>query len=545
MKKINILFILLILFISFINLRSFFKPGIFRGHDLENHLARIANYYLAIKDKQIPPRWAGNLNYKFGYPVFNYNYPLANILAYPLIVIGLSIEDSLKLILFTAYFFSGLFFYLWLKKTFSSLAAFTGAIIYLGAPYVFLDLYVRGVVGENLSFALFPAILYFLKLLSEKISSWRFLGLIFTVALFSLSHNIMVLIFSPLLLIYWFYLIKSVANKQFFKLSLMGLGLGFLLTSFFWIPAIMEQKYVNLEAFNQKNFYQDHFVYLKQLIYSPWQYGFSVAGDQDTLSFQLGLASWIVIIISFILMVVGFKKRKKDWKIILVVQIAFWTVIFFMLPVSKLFWQIIPFIGYLQFPWRLLGLSIFLTSILAAIISNKHALLGVLLALISVIYAQQFTKPFLWDKKPDMDYYDFLFTTSTRHENMPRWFEENKTDQFKNRFISDSGLVGFREIKWLSGKHQYEIDVPRATTIWEHTAYFPGWQIFIDQKKTEIRYDNSLYPGLVGFNVVAGKHQILTKFAENTPARIIGDFLTIASGISTIFLFFKIKKTYA
>jgi len=199
------LFVLLIILISIINLRYFFQPGLFRAHDIENHLARIANYYIAVKDVHIPPRWAKNLNHKFGYPVFNYNYPLANMLAYPLIVINFCVENSLKIILFFAYFFSGLFFYLWSKRHFSSLAAFVGAVFYLSAPYQFLDLYVRGVVGENLTFALLPAVLYFLKLLMEKVNRKRFLGLVFSTAFFSLSHNVMVLIFTPLIFFFFFF----------------------------------------------------------------------------------------------------------------------------------------------------------------------------------------------------------------------------------------------------------------------------------------------------------------------------------------------------
>jgi hypothetical protein len=541
-SKKSLIFIFLILVICLINLRAFFRPGIFRGHDLENHLARIANYYLAIKDHHLPPRWAKNLNHKFGYPVFNYNYPLANILAYPLIVLGFNVEDSLKIILFSAYFFSGLFFYFWLKKHFTPLSSFCGAVFYLCVPYQFLDLYVRGVVGENLSFFLFPAVLYFLKLLFEKKNRERFLGLVLFTALFSLSHNIMVMIFTPLIFLYYFYLVKK-NNLKFFNLSLGGLILGFSLTSFFWLPAYFEKSFIRLEAFDQTSFFQEHFVNLRQLIYSPWQYGFSMAGPEDTMSFQIGLIHLFVFFFSLILVILFCLKRdgglRNVKKFLFTGLILFIFSVFLMLPQSLFIWKLIPLLGYLQFPWRFLALTMVASSILAGVVSEKYQWLGVILALGAFIYAQQFTRPFLWEQKQDMVYYDFLFTTSTRHEHMPRWFNESNINEFKPRLTSDSGLVKFKEILWKTGRHIYEVDVPETTNVWEHTAYFPGWEVFLDGQRKEIKYNHQEYPGLIGVEVPAGQHQIVTKFTEKTAPRLMGDLLSLGSLILLGFISLK------
>lgn len=538
----SFLFIFLLIIVSIVNLRFFFQPGIFRAHDIENHLARIANYYLAIKDGHIPPRWAKNLNHKFGYPVFNYNYPLANILAYPLIVVGFGIEDSLKIILFSAYFFSGLFFYLWAKRHFSLLAAFSGAIFYLCAPYQFLDLYVRGVVGENLSFALLPAILYILKLLSEKITRWRFLGLVLATVLFSLSHNIMVLIFTPLIFCYWFYLAR-VSKSSFPKLGFKGLILGFLTTSFFWIPAIWERKYVTLEAFNPKNFYQDHFVSFRQLIYSPWQYGFSMPGESDTMSFQIGIFHWLAVLFTIParLFVLRCDRTRKRQLLFVFFQLIFWLTVFLMLPTSLIFWKIIPFLGYLQFPWRFLSLTMFASSFLAVILVEKKKFLGLLFALVCFVYSQQFVKPFFWEKKPDINYYDFLFTTSTRHENKPIWFSEENINKFKSKFTSDSGLVTFKELVWKTGKHIYEINTSEATYIWEHTAYFPGWQVFVDGQKEKIDYSNKKFPGVIKYRVPKGKHIVKVVFKE-TKIRILSDCLSLLSLLISVFFVKQLSK---
>jgi len=565
------IFVFLIFVISISNLHYFSKPGIFQGHDSENHLARIANYYLAIKDGHIPSRWAKNLNHKFGYPVFNFNYPLPNIAAYPLIVLGFSIESSLKIVLFCAYFSAGLFFFLWLKKHFSAGSAFVGALFYICAPYQFLDLYVRGVVGENLTFALLPAVLLFLNLLFAKINwfytpsrkpltfshsekldfknkvkfslrcmktfltnklrsirpqSFHFLSLVICTAGFSLSHNLMVMIFTPLIFIYWFYLVRTKKNRQSAKFSFVGLLLGFMLTMFFWLPAFFEKKYVTLDAFNPQSFYQDHFVSLKQLFDSTWQFGYSVPGFKDTMSFQLGLIHWLVVFLSFFVLIFQLRKIKNKipW---LFCQLGFWLGIFLMLPASLFLWKILPLIGYLQFPWRLLALTLFFSAVLAAFLAEKVKWLSVFFSLACFVYIQPFTKPFLWEKKQDMYYYDFLFTTSVRHENKPIWFQESNIDKFKERFLSEPDKVTFKQLEWKTNKHVYEIDVPKPSYIWEQTAYFPGWKVFLDNKEIKINYDDEKFPGIIGFEVPQGKFLVKTVFTQDTWPRKIGNGLTI------------------
>ena len=207
----------------------------------------------------------------------------------------------------------------------------------------------------------------------------------------------------------------------------------------------------------------------------------------------------------------------------------FFSSIFLMLPISEFVWRLIPFLGYLQFPWRLLSLTLLSTTVLAAVLSEKHRWLGIVLSISVFVCGQQFIKPFFWEKKEDMYYYDYLFTTSTLHENMPRWFNEENISKFKSRLTSDSGLVTFRELEWKTNKHVYEINVPRKTNIWEHTAYFPGWEIYIDGKKAEVKYDRPDNQGIIGVEAPAGRHEVVTKFTERTSARIIGDLMSVFS----------------
>jgi hypothetical protein len=75
-------------------------------------------------------------------------------------VFGLSFIDAFKGNLLIATAVGVIFFYLWAKLFFDKLSATTAAIFYAFAPYRFVDIYVRGSVGEVWALAWFPAFLW-------------------------------------------------------------------------------------------------------------------------------------------------------------------------------------------------------------------------------------------------------------------------------------------------------------------------------------------------------------------------------------------------
>jgi len=97
-KKILLSLIVVFLFSLFIS-RSLFTNLLPRTDDLELHGARVASYYLALKQGQLPVYWGPNLYYGFGYPVFLFSYQFPYILATLFYVMGFSIEISLNILL--------------------------------------------------------------------------------------------------------------------------------------------------------------------------------------------------------------------------------------------------------------------------------------------------------------------------------------------------------------------------------------------------------------------------------------------------------------
>src|SRR6185369_6183787 len=107
-----------------------------------------------------PPRWAGNLNFGYGTPIFIFYYPLPGYLASLFHSGGLSFETIFKLIIGASSLLAPVSFYLWARLLFKKESALIGALLYGLAPYHFLDLYVRGDVAEMMAFVFVPLVFW-------------------------------------------------------------------------------------------------------------------------------------------------------------------------------------------------------------------------------------------------------------------------------------------------------------------------------------------------------------------------------------------------
>ena len=210
----RLLFIAIIIF-SIIPVVSLLHGGLPITHDGKDQVARIANFYINLKDGNLIPRWAPNLNWGYGHPILEFLYPLPSYLASFFHFFGLSFIDSAKVVFALGMILSLIFMYMWLSLFLGEFPALFGAILYVYAPYRFIDLYVRGDIGENLAFVFMPLTLYFIYKL-YKSNNYKFLvpgGI--SLAFLILAHNAVALMFIPFIIFYCFYLIIISKDKKF------------------------------------------------------------------------------------------------------------------------------------------------------------------------------------------------------------------------------------------------------------------------------------------------------------------------------------------
>ena len=100
----------------------------------EPHIANLFEMVRALGSGQIPPRWAPDMSFEFGYPLFNFYYVLPYYLGSVVYFITHSLIFSLKSVFLISVPLSGIFMYLWLRKHTDVWAAFLGSILYISTP---------------------------------------------------------------------------------------------------------------------------------------------------------------------------------------------------------------------------------------------------------------------------------------------------------------------------------------------------------------------------------------------------------------------------
>lgn len=533
------LFILLIFALSIIPVITLFHPGLPITHDGQDHVARIANFYQNLLDGNLVPRWGANLNWGYGHPILEFLYPLPSYIASVFHFLSFSLVDSVKIVFGLGMVISLLSMYLWLAQFLSKYAALFGAILYTYAPYRFVETYVRGDIGENLAFAFIPLVLFFLYK-SYKKSDYKYtlLGGI-SLALLILSHNAISLMFVPFIFLYGIFLLYLSKNNRKYLINFISIFLlGFLVSIFFWLPALLEGKYT-LRNIVTKGAYITSFTTIAKLIYGPWSYGGS-----GLFTVQLGPFSWLAVLFSPVLIFIQKKNNDKNFIFSIFLLIYTLFAVFLMLPVSNFIWSKSILLQNFQFPWRFLAITVFASAVIGALVLDnvfKKIKISVLtVSILVILFISSFylnAKGYL--QKPESFFTGIYKSTTDTGESSPIWsirFME-KTPPAHLEVIDGDGKI--KELTRTSTYHKYQINVNKPTLLKENTLYFPGWEILANGKPLNVEFQNMNYRGVMLFHLTKGNYNLEVKYQE-TKLRLIADIISLIS-IAALFGFISYK----
>jgi len=538
-----VLIFLFLLVITFPTIKNILRPGYFPMHD-DIQAMRVYEMDKCIKDRQIPCRWVPDMGYEYGYPQFNYYGPLPYYIMEAFHLTGFGFLDSVKagLIVITLVSVFGMF--LLGESVWGAPGGLISSILYAFAPYRALDFYVRGDIGELAALAIFPYLFWSVsQVLKGKKNSTFWLGLSFAALL--MSHNISTLIFTPILVLW---ALGQPKFKERFKFLILGGVWGILIGAFFAIPAFFEKGYVHVETLLLGYFnYLAHYVSISQLLFSTyWNYGSSEGGPWDELYLGIGLLHWILPLVSLIVLFVI--RKKKEFKTVLFLAILGWLSLFMTHEKSTFIWNHIPFLAYLQFPWRFLILATFLFSLAAGSISQifkskKQILITLILLFFSVmIFYSSYFQPRKWLDITDSDKFSgeswTLQTTISIFDYLPIFAKHPPAQKAPNQPIFIQGKGSVLSGNKLSDSQNWQINVDTKSAVVEiPTYYFPIWKVLVDGKEGPIDYNNEL--GLINFNLVSGKHVVYAKLT-NTLIRSAANIATLL-GLLAIPIFFAFK----
>lgn len=485
---------------------SLFTSRLVDGHDATEYLPRQVEFNEDISRGNLLPRWAPDLSQGAGQPFFLFNPPMFYYLAELWKLVGFDAVTAINFASVVIVLASAAGIFMLARLYFGDPGGWLAAAAYLYAPYFAVDLYVRSALAE---FAAFPFFAWSLFGFGAYAKLGRRRYLLIGAAAYAgvmLSHNPAALLFTPLLIAFVVFTSKS-WKTLLHQVYGMALGLG--LAAFVWIPGLTLNSFVQvstlLQGYSQ---YSNHFVYLHQLFYSPWGYGLSVPGDQDAMSFGLGMTHLLLCVIAAFLL----WRRRSDRRWILFFACAAIVLSFLMLQNAKFIWDRIPLLQIVAFPWRLLGpVAVCISAIIAALgpsLKRGAAFAGVMALLIL---------PNLSHMQPD-HYREVDLSFWTPQQIAMRNVEVTSRAEYRPRWMLEVPSYRPDAIQIISGEANVQ-QIARSVASWSGTvlaktqataemsiSYFPGWRVRIDGA------DVPSWPadrtGLIRFQIPAGDHRV-------------------------------------
>lgn len=541
-NKLNLVCIILVVVLSIPIIYPYFQKGYFPTHDGEWAVVRLSDMYRLLRDFQIPPRYSGNLNFGYGYPLFNFAYPFPYYLGMIFKMIGFGFVNSIKILFALSVPVSGLaMFFLSTRIWSSKTAGLLSALLYIYLPYRFVDLYVRGSIGESLAFIFFPLIVLSLyQIYTKRFVRLFMISLAFNLAFLVMTHNIMTVLFLPVLgiCIGVFFLL----NKKAFILSLVSIFLGLGLSMFFWFPALIEKQFIALSMtpIAERSLY---FVNPSQLIIPGWGYG--TPTDLDSFSYQLGISQILACCIVLIISLIKIKKNKDKLSQLALMIILFILIYSLMLyEGSSFLWKILPLFSEINYPWTLLAIFGFLMSLVAGYVGKflNLKIIAILLVAISITTTLSYAKPINYVNRGEGFYFTNDATTTSFQELMPLWVKNKPVQRFdkKVEILSNRGEI--LNLQFNSKKISFSPQLETDEKLRINSIYYPGWRAYSEGKELPISINNNL--GVMEINVPkeAGKIEII--FSE-TPLRLLADICSILSfTLLCIFIFMPRRKLH-
>jgi hypothetical protein len=406
----------------------FLHEGLPRSNDHLTHVYRAIQLAELLRAGQLLLRWAPDLVFGYGYPIFNYFPYSSHYLVALLTLAGLSALTAYKIVCAAALIGSAWSAYAFGRELFDeSSAGLVTGVAYLYSPYLLYDAHIRGSVPESLALALLPlALLHLRRAAHGRLRSAIWAGLALAACIF--AHHGVTLQATPFVAAYaafelWqtqrrpaivsrhlpFLPLPSpfplLSSSSFLLPS--SFLLAFLLSAFFWLPALLESQFVQIErgTLNGGMLYTNNFLSFGELLAWP-----RLPVDPDLLNppmvrplplaalllAGLALARWFlpqkkkgtgdegqVIDASL-------KSEQTDNSPISTLHSplsAFYpprpTLLFFTFaaacatllihPLSRPLWDNLPLLRLTLFPWRLLGpISLFVAVVAGALVARRQ-----------------------------------------------------------------------------------------------------------------------------------------------------------------------------
>lgn len=543
----------------------FVQPGLPTDTDAEIHIFRAEQVKGAITTGTLYPRWAPDMYYGNGYPIFNYYAPLAyHAAAYYSILTGLDVVAGTKFVLVLAAYMGICGMYLFVRDRWSAEAALVAAAAWGFSPYImFLEPHARGEVAETLALGISPMVFWAFSRLC--IGGGRRYVPVAALSLGALimSHPLAALAVYALLVGYLLYQLLIAPNvehglvmpptSKVLPLVIAALALGLGVAAVYWIPAGLEQDAVRLDFYGKGHYdFRQHFIPASELVAGPvW---IDLGAVFPEFAFSLGTAQSILGMLgAMTLLHSGIRKYGAVY-----LSLATLFSVYLMTDASLGMWEVIPPMRFFQFPMRFLGPAALTLAPLAgmavawgATIGRARWLPGALAGGMMVcLYgaSMPLTYPSSWDEFGEVSVQRLVeeelngkwLGTTCCHDFVPIDVKEIPPPEDRITQQYDAGLVEIERfdreslpdgvtIESVDSGTEHDrmvVDAAEPFRLQLHRYYYIGWKAFIDDVETPL-YASEPF-GKMELDIPQGVHEV-TVSMEATGPRRIGGAITIAA----------------
>lgn len=468
-------------------------PALMNGfpfsYDIQNALVAFTQFSGQLYDGDLYPRWLYGLYNGYGAPMFYYYAPLpfytetlvhalSGFIASPYLVLGLS---ALTMIITSA-----LACYFWLRDKFSASSALFGAAAYTILPYhIVVDLYDRGSLTELYTFTWLPLCLLFIaRAVGNQGYSWLWLALSYgALLLCSIPISLAV---TPFLLLYCALEIYEARRRENETHSILtpffGLICGFGLAAFYLITAYLMKEHIGAEKF-WSGFYAPENWFL------CWPCQASLMAD------FMQKISWVVAIefaLALALFITCFRSQNTHKS-----RVLFWIImatgsVFMMSGASKIFWQTLPLMESIQFPWRLsiildLSLAYFTALKLPATWKSSEKEFYIPLIIACVLLSYSFNNVMNVSYALSDDAKTEIETAIAKGKYLDVYLPKD-SDLTLEQIMSDDTPIDYTITdQGLS----FELPPAEQESITLHQFYFPTWKAMLKESGQELAIKNN------------------------------------------------------
>lgn len=531
--------------------------------DWHIHIEHAYNFKRCFWQGQWLPRWIDAHANGYGEPIFNYYAPLVYYLFVLLELIFRNPILSIKWAFIIPMILCTVTGYIYLRRHGSPVSSTIAMAFVIFSPAIHIFVYNTNWPTSTLAIAFLFSTLYGIDSFNNKeqfdIKSLLITSISF--ALMAIVHLATAYIFILIAIPYFFMNLYIHRSRRFVKNYVLSLVLGAALAGFYLFPACLEKNIVHTDEIltqaplwdYSKNFL---FTYLDR--HRDDGYAWAIF---DHRYYEVSNALFSLAV-GFCLMILLLNMNKvkeyfnEPFRVIMAISLFIFCFLM-MTPVSIFIWLVLKPMQTIQFPWRFTLLilpfgatiMVYAFDLISKLVKEEIYLKGYKV----VFYAMFFVfcllvyvdvvNMYKWKWVPEQSLLKAGLNVLWGNEEYrpsltgdPNWKAIDYRRDFTPAIDSTSKFVDINLLKWTSHNRLFEVLSAEEHQLRIRTFFFPGWNVYIDERKTDISMDPKT--GCMLIRVPSGKHKIRVSF-ELTPLRRTSAYISLAGLVLYFYFLFQ------